>query len=355
MSIELVTESNGLVNIAVDNGFARHKVAYWTKDKETGKRKLSCFSYASRAQMGAVNISSADEAQGVYDVDGEVYTVSDNLHDPVSMRGKSYAWSKINTALVYNSMLRAGANGLPVRVCTGLPLKHYFKDGDNGSAAPDTDLIERVKSALKLDVTSPITDALPEIAIHDVKPESISAHLSYAYNYETDDLRKFRFGVVYVDVGGNTTDITYMNANHTVNIAKSDTDNIGVLNIRDELKSLVRTEFKVDQIMDAQLDEAIETGKFFLYGQDKDVSTLLKKAKRQTVVKLNNFIQSTVGDAASADAVVFVGGGAEALRDEIKEEMPHATIPDDASYANAIGMLIYMTFIDPQSDFRPVE
>ena len=57
-----------------------------------------------------------------------------------------------------------------------------------------------------------------------------------------------------------------------------------------------------------------------------------------------NYVEEMVGDAADLDFILFVGGGSAVLQDVISE-YKHARVPKDPQFANARGMLKYMTYV----------
>jgi len=97
-------------DVAVDNGYADQKVAYWATD-ENGKRVIAELLLPSRAQMGAINISIDGTSFGVYEIDGDSWTVGKDVTEPESIRGERYAYSELNAVLVTHSLIAAGFAG----------------------------------------------------------------------------------------------------------------------------------------------------------------------------------------------------------------------------------------------------
>jgi plasmid segregation protein ParM len=328
-----------ITDVAVDNGYADQKIAYWAKD-ESGNNVIAELLLPSRAQMGAINISIDGKSSGVYEIDGDAWTVGNDVTEPESIRGQKYAYSELNTVLVNHSLIAAGFGGKKVRIATGLPFDHFYKNSEvNG------ELLNKVKDSLKTKV-KPRGDHLTAIiAAHEIYPESTAAFVDFAVDMKTGEMiTEIETGLAVVDIGGNTTDITYINPNNTINTDRSGSRQLGVLNVRDRLGRLIKEHFKVDELRDAQLDKALRTGKCRIFGEDKDVSEQIDSAKRESVKKLMNYVEEVLGDAADLDLVLFVGGGAEILEKVIKE-YPHAKVPDRPQFANARGMLKYMTFV----------
>jgi plasmid segregation protein ParM len=337
---------DAVTNVAVDNGYADQKVAYWALDKN-GNRVIAELLIPSRAQMGAINISIDGKSSGVYEIDGDPWTVGKDVSEPESSRGEKYAHSDLNTVLVNHSLIAAGFGGKEVRIYTGLPFDHFYSDNE-----VNVELINRVKTSLKKELI-PKGETLPATIVrHDVFPESTAAFIDYAFDEKTQMMKHdFEMGIAVVDIGGNTTDITYItpegedeDIRYIVNRQKSGSRKLGVLNVRDRLRRLIQEEFKVDGLRDAQLDRAIRTGFCKIFGKEQNVQTQIDSAKRESVKKLMNYVEEMVGDAGDLDMVLFVGGGAAVLSDVITE-YPHARVPERPQFANARGMLKFMTFI----------
>lgn len=337
---ELNTSADAdVTDVAVDNGYADQKVAYWKTD-EKGNQFIAELLLPSRAQMGAINISIDGKSSGVYDIDGDPWTVGKDVSEPESIRGEKYAYSELNTVLVTHSLIAAGFGGKNIRIATGLPFDHYYRAGE-----VNEELISRVKASLEKRV-SPRGGFLPaRLKSHELYPESTAAFVDYAVDEKTGEMKnEIEMGLAVVDIGGNTTDVTYINSDNIINVQRSGSKKIGVLNVRDRLRRLIQEKFKVDEVRDAQLDRALRTGSCKIFGIEKNVQEQIDSAKRETVKKLMNFVEEMVGDAADLDLVLFVGGGAEVLGELIKE-YPHACVPDRPQFANARGMLKYMTFV----------
>jgi plasmid segregation protein ParM len=333
-----------ITDVAVDNGYADQKVAFWALN-ESQELYIHVVSYPSRAQIGAVNITmsmTGDSAgAGVYLVDGEPWTVGKDVSEPEVIRGKRYAYSDLNALLVNHSLTVAGFGGSKVRISTGLPYSHFFNNG-----APDTVFQEKVKKSLKVEVTSRSGRETSIISDHVIYPESAAAMIDYIVDHKTGELAvEIVNGVVVVDIGGNTTDITSISSSYEIDVEKSDSKEIGVLDVRDELKKLILKEFEIDRIRDAQLDSAIRNNTCQIFGKTENVKDLVDMAKRQVTKKLMNFVDGLIGDASDVDIILFVGGGAAVLESVISE-YPHSHVPENPEAANARGMLINSTYIN---------
>lgn len=356
---EVVTETVGEGRpsvVVVDNGYADQKAAFWVFDEtgehvrdENGFPVIKEVLLPSRAQIGAINIDISGNSNGVYRLDGEPWTVGGEVTEPEVIRGERYAYSDLNAVLVHNTLIKCGFGDKKIRLGTGLPFSHIYKDDQL-----NVPLIAKVKESLLVDVKPQAGPGVAQIVEHQIFPESTAAFVDYALNCKTGEMNiDLDVGMAVVDVGGNTTDITYINPvedfesgekSYSMNRERSGSKKIGVLNVRDRLKTLIQERFQVDSLRDSQLDKALRTGSCKIFGAAEDVTTEINSAKRDVVKKLMNYVEEKVGDAADLDFILFVGGGSAVLHDVITE-YKHARVADRPQFANARGMLKYMTFV----------
>lgn len=334
-----VPEDNGEFIVFVDNGYAQQKIAYW--GDVNGEKTEINFLTPSRAQMGRINVDVHGKASGVYNVNGSNYTVGEDVRQPETLRSKHYAHSEINCALVMHSLIVAGFAGKKIRLGTGLPFEHYFKNSE-----VDEKFLAKVSNSILQPCTAASGIELPQIVSHKVYPESTAAAVSYSLNTKTGELKSFENGLVVIDMGGGTTDITVINADFTINMELSGSRNLGVIDIRTALAALIEKKFDVTGMTDAQLDRALRTKTIKMFGVDEAIDDALEEAQKETVKKLSNFISETVGEAAFIDTILFVGGGAEILAVAFKGTYKQAIVPENAEYANANGALRFMTFVE---------
>ena len=332
-------EEDGTYKVFVDNGYAQNKIAYWAE--VDGTKQLVNFLLPSRAQMGRVNVDVHGRASGVYTVNGSDYTVGEDVRDPETIRSKQYAHSEINCALVMHTLIAAGFSGLKIRLGTGLPFDHYFRNREVDKA-----FIKKITESLSSECISASGSEMPIIVSHRVYPESTAAAVAFSLDIDSGDFKTFENGLVVIDMGGDTTDITVINRDFTINIDESGSRQLGVIDIRTKLSSLITDKFEVSGITDSQLDRALRTGSIKIYGQDEGISDLREQAKAMTVKKLGTFINETVGEAAFIDTILFVGGGASILEDSFKSTFKQAQVPENPEFQNANGALYYMTHIE---------
>lgn len=331
-----MADSAELLKVVVDNGYAEQKIAYFTKNN--GKPEIVLMSLPSRAQIGAVSFSIEGEVQNSYTVNGTQWTVGENVPDAESIRGVKYAYSDLNVVLVNNSLIYAGFGGSRIHLGTSLPFSHY-----STPTGPNRELIEKVKTSLQQECIHHGEQTVAKIEKHFVYQESIAAGIDYMLGDDGKPRNKIRGGIAIVDIGGNTTDISVLESPQSIDRQRSGSKKIGVIDVRNDLRDLLKEKFKLEKLTDAQLDYAIRKDRIVLFGEEENVEQEVSAAKRNTIHKIISRVEEKVGDAADLDKVIFVGGGAAALKDVIST-YKHGYVPEQPEFANARGMLKHMSY-----------
>ena len=150
------------------------------------------------------------------------------------------------------------------------------------------------------------------------------------------------------DIGGKTTDLVYGSWSGNIadapmiNVAMSQSLDVGALGAADDLENEIRKEFKVSSVVDREA--ALFSRKVPIFGKQRDVGALCDAAGRKLFNRVQEAIRRHAGDGSHLAYVMFVGGGAELLREHIGDmfnpDLVH--IPDDPRFANARGMLKMM-------------
>ncbi len=329
-----------VIDVAVDNGYQRNKTCFWSQDHQ-GKLIIREFSLASQGQVGIANASASGESIGVYEVNGAPWTVGDCIDTPVVFSSQDYATSDLNTALVNHSLMTAGMGGRNINLVTSLPLDHYFSKGK-----PNHEFINSVKFAFQAPTKCLSGENLAKVQKHFIFPESVAAWIDYSLDAQGNERVKNTNGVAVVDIGGNTTDITYIYENNQINRKRSGTELIGVRNVLHDLGEILREQFSLTNTPSLRrLEQSLATNLCNISGTAKNIVDHIENAKALTAKRLHLFIREKLGDADDLDYVIFVGGGAVVL-DGIQAPYINAVVPERPEFANARGMLKYLTYIE---------
>lgn len=117
------------------------------------------------------------------------------------------------------------------------------------------------------------------------------------------------------------------------------TNDKGVSNLIKIVGKQLGGEYTTKKIQDIQIPTIIRDGLFHNGKRLEEADKIIRKAVDDYLTDIILDCKSNNFDLSSYKYVVIIGGGAKLLEKYIKEDdyIPHATILDDAEFANAIG------------------
>jgi plasmid segregation protein ParM len=219
----------------------------------------------------------------------------------------------------------------------------YRKDGSQR-----TETVEQKRASLKKPV-EPIDGRLAaSIAFHEVIPEALAAWYDHVITDSNGQvtLAEERLGapIAVVDIGGRTTDYVVV-ADQAVVHDASGSLRCGLLDVKRQVGEGIRAQFDLEVLGERFVEQAVQAGRVRLYGQDHDVSALVREAQQQLIERLHAETRRQLGLGAELDRVLFVGGGAVALAERIRDWFPNQALAEHPAFANARGMLKYLRFV----------
>lgn len=324
--------------IGVDDGHYAIKIV-----AETGET----FSVPSRGANGKHLITLRNEDDGVlYDTEeGSTFTISEHLPKFEDTRFADFPRSQLNRALVHDALRRAGFGGRNVRITTGLPVSYYYLP--NGE--PNQPLIDGKVANLRKRVTC--GDApMAHIIENTVTTEAVASFVDQLMDLEgkpsSDYAALSEMPVGVIDVGGKTTDCAVILPGMMVDSSRSGSNDVGVLSLQEAVSSKVRAHLSLDTALPAPaIEKALRTGMVRLYGKEQSVQQIVDEEKERLAEQIMSAVRTKVGTGVDLDHVLFVGGGAIVLRDQLLRHFPHARVPDQPEFANARGMLKFAKFV----------
>lgn len=326
---------NTVVGVAIDDGFRQTKIV----TSEGFKASIP----SVVAPGYSITSVDTEATVGGYETEGKKYTVDSDI-DGEDTRYDDYAISPINRVLVHHVMQMAGLAGRSVVLCTGVPFQNYFR---SGSSEINDELVRAKVGNLSVPVT-PLSGENPA----DVTRQHVTAQGLAAYiDYMTDDSGAFRSNVrrdspyAVVDIGGRTTDVvTVLRGGESLDHASSGTGTIGVSNVYDLIESQLMKQFDTQRLKLRTIDRVARQKQIRWRGKDHDVSAVVDHAVEEVAQQVIRELKRRIGDAGEMDAVLLTGGGALLMRDALLRAYPHCVLMDDPAYANARGMLKFITF-----------
>lgn len=306
----------------------------------TESGKMVCI--PSRAAMGRHLISwqgGDDENAGFYNTDeGMSYTVNEYLQKYEDTRFKDYPKSTLNRVLVHHALNKAGLGGKQVVIATGLPVSYYyFADGQKNET-----LITAKVDSLGKQVTSG-TVPMSSIIRNFVATEAIAAYFDQLMDIEgnpTAEYEMFKNSTVgVIDIGGKTTDcaIIYPGGSH-VDASRSGSSDTGVLQLNDAVEARLRAKYDLDNVPPKMIEMAITSNEVKVAGEIHNVEDIVLYEKERLAEQIMIGVRTKIGSGKDLDIVLFVGGGAIVMRDQLSKHYPHSRFPEQPEFANARGM-----------------
>ncbi len=319
--------------VGVDDGYAYIKLAWM----EGATIKMAAI--PSRAEAG-VSVSAANGVPvGGYQADEDRYTVNAVLSG-ADTRFSSYPTSTLNRALVQHALIEAGFGGRQLRIGTTLPPGNFFR-----RSGVNDKLIEAKRANLLAPIQSLSGAPVAEIIEHEIFPEATAAVTDYLLGDDGRQVREFERPIAVVDIGGRTTDVVVILPTQDIDRGRLKTEDMGVLNVIDIIREGVIDEFDIDSA-DAEgidFEKALRTGTLSMHGQAHDIAALRAEAINEVAKRILQMVNTQVGGGAALDAMLFVGGGAELMKDVIAGYR-NAVVHPFPQYANARGVLKALTW-----------
>ena len=189
------------------------------------------------------------------------------------------------------------------------------------------------------------------IAFHEVIPEALAAWYDHVIAEANGDVQldadRLSVPIAVIDIGGRTTDFVVV-ADQTIRHDSSGSLRCGLLDLKRQVAGAVRAKFDLEALSDRATEEAVRTGHVRLFGKTHDVSSQVREARRELVARLHAESGRQLGQGAELEEILFVGGGAVALADDIRDWFQNQTIAPHPAFANARGMLKYLRYVCPE-------
>lgn len=326
--------------VAVDDGYAQMKL-YGDALKGGGIERRILRSAIAVGRRGLGNIDGSDAVDVWVTDEGNAYTVSQDIATEET-RFDSFHFSELNRVLVHHTLLAGGYGGMDVDLVVGLPVADFFANG-----ARNDEHIERKKAnLLKGAKLSTRQDQPANISSVRVGCQAVAAYVDWLLDDNLKERNDATSPVGIVDVGGRTTDIAVVIGGAQINHEKSGTANIGVLDVYKAVQSGIHKKFEIrDAFSLNMLEQAVRTGEIRLFGSKHDIKEVVKNAVDEQQIKIKLEIERKLGQAATLDAVVFVGGGAS-LFAGLPELFRNGVRPPDPEISNARGMWKFFRWRD---------
>ena len=327
------------MQLAIDDGYAYTKLAWFNNNT------ISTYSIRSLAQPGVHGLTTLDGTPiHAYETDDQRFTVGPVMQ-PESTLFDEYPFSSLNRCIVYHAVLESGVlkDGEELVAGLTLPMASFYRSPVLRE--------RRVKALLDHEVrcVSSKEIHLPKFTSAKTYPEGAVAWIDAYVKDDGSEVRPLAdIGpVAVVDIGGKTMDTAIFPCKGVLDQERSGTDDVGVMTIMARIRTALEKEFEISNMALTQVERALRTGTVHVFGE-KDVSRTVADAKAQVADEIWRAITRRLPNASEFEEILFVGGGAEVLSSYLidAKRFPLARVIDKPQFANARGVLKYMTFVE---------
>ena len=298
------------------------------------------FNVMSKVVSGAVksfNVVSGEDDNYVYSVNGQSYTISNNIDKSLDTRFEDYPLSNINIILVNHVLDQMEAKG-DISICTGLPFNRFYKNAERNHK-----LIEQKKAAFQTTVLG-LKNKF-NIKEHYICSEAVAAYFDIMLNDDGTENKHIKEmvkneSVVIVDIGGRTTDIVTFKAD-SIQFESSVTLDTGCLIVEDILYKKVSDKLEAYNVPKKFVSEIIKSnGIYKATKQTLDFKQQLEESKKQLAEEIINKLKQMMSNTLDIAVIAYVGGGSILLKKELDALYPseYVKFAENPIFSNARGM-----------------
>jgi PRTRC genetic system protein D len=238
-------------------------------------------------------------------------------------REKDWIGSMAYRALMKNGIHQTNLSSISIVITSGLPVSYYKAD-----RAKLTNLIREVAKG------DAITTKIKVI------PQPLGSFFKLLFDnngeVQNEGLVTARIGVL--DIGFYTSDILTIDNLEPVEKQIASFEN-GVAGTLEAISKDIEDRYDLRQDIH-KTEETLRKGSLRAYGVDHDIAGMAKQRLTELATEIEAHVKTVWKSAADIDQVLLTGGGAALLKDYLNFYR-HATVIEDAQFANAEGYYKY--------------
>ncbi len=316
--------------VGVDDGYAETKVCLGDG------RNVRIPSQLKAGKLNQISINASALTAYEYQTDEGNFIIGDIREtDPTEFDG--YPVSAMNRVAVAHAIRKAGVSGCALMVCSGLPIKKFYRSGKINKELVNA----KRKNLLRDDVVALDGTELAQIVNHDVISEGIAAWMDLVLRRNTHGKLEFDRALVservaIIDIGGRTTDIAVVK-DCNLDESRSSTIYSGMLAVREAIAQAIADRYEISPTSEL-INSVMKTGHIKLWGKPVNITELIEQEKRTVVRRIESETKKRLGDGSDLDKVVFVGGTVNEIQAHLGCWYPQQIIGSEPGFANARGM-----------------
>lgn len=327
------SNAHEVIQVAVDDGYAQVKACMCLPGaEEIAETIVPTFVAPHDDGMMALGLGGEDKTDGWYETENQRFMCGSNVNGE-EVRFDNYHTSAWNRVAIHHVLHTLGLAGKKVHVTVGLPIGDYFIKGKVNAS-----LLEKKTKSLMVPV-QPLDDTEPvEIVGVTINPQGISAYIDYTFGADGRILQKPEGQIAIVDIGGRTLDVAVINQQMHIDFARSGTEDVGVLNLRESLAEKICDDINAKRLPLPAAEIALRTGSVRLHGKPRDYQEVRQALVESVGKRLIFSIDKIIGENADIETILFVGGGAVVF-EHLATHYQQGTSVKNPELANARGML----------------
>lgn len=344
-----VTIKNKIPLIAVDDGSGNIACRFYDNEGEVFE-----YTQISNVVRGAAqSVSLGGMSSSIWDTEeGNRFSVSRTGKNPINTCEPDYQLSEANRVLVADTLAKVGLGGIDIAIGCTLPTEQFYNS--NNSEQP----VNRGRIKAKVEnISKGVSNAFgsydaPSIKVVRVYPEALPAYVYCALNPDMTQKSSYpeAHRTLVVDLGEFTDDIALVTDGFEV--PSFITRENGVRSMMERFRAMLASELTDIDVHSWSLHElkGVFSRGYIGSSEDSeraiaariDVSKQISAAADWLSELLLSDMKLVVRDMSNLNRIVFVGGGANWLREQSEKWHHTVEIPDEPHLAIVRGVEILM-------------
>ena len=297
--------------VVIDDGSSQIKICYL----DNGQIKTKVF---DTLVVNKPTFEGSTFSKSSYVVNGRTLSVVESTTESSRTDdSKYYQTSPQNRVCIHEGLRLIGMEGQDVNVITTLPVRQFFNTDTQSSDPINHQLRNSKRIHVMGDIARKDGGEVAKIIDCSVSSEAIPAFNDMRIN-DQFQLASNNLGISHnqyiliVDIGGTTTDIVKINGAGVMQDING--SEYGVYNVADSLRKILNNNFDLEGVQDNALINYMKAKTF----RGKNISGEIRQAAAETRENIYLEMRKTHKGSEELGGVVYVGGGAQLMGEDLK-------------------------------------